>query len=57
MTAQHVWHQVKTLNTNYQKKHYRKLEKLSEPGQEIQIDFTGKLHNTIRSGETQIIIA
>ena len=34
-------------NLNYQlpKKHYGKLEKLSEPGQEIQVDFTGKLHN------------
>ena len=33
-------------NLEYQipKKHYGKL-KLSEPGQEIQIDFTGKLHN------------
>ena len=47
-------------NLNYQlpkKKHYRKLEKLSEPGQEIQIDFTGKLHNKTLSGETQILIA
>ena len=34
-------------NLNYQllKKHYGKLEKLSELGQELQIDFTGKLHN------------
>ena len=32
-------------NLNYQipKKHYGKLEKLTEPGQEIQIDFTGKI--------------
>ena len=34
-------------NLNYQlpKKHYGKLEKLSEPGQELEIDFNGKLHN------------
>ena len=34
-------------NLKYQipKNKYGKLEKLSEPGQEIQIDFTGKLHN------------
>ena len=36
-------------NLNYQlpKKHYGKLEKLTEPGQEIQIDFTRKLHKKI----------
>ena len=46
-------------NPNYQvpKKHYRKLEKLSEPGQELQFDFTGKLHNKKLNGETQILIA
>ena len=45
-------------NLNYQlaKNHYRKLEKLSESGQEIQIDFTGKLHNENLSGETQIAV-
>ena len=34
-------------NLKYQlpKNHYGKLKKLTEPGQEIQIDFTGKLHN------------
>ena len=34
-------------NLKYQlpKKHYGELEKLSEPGQGIQIDFIGKLHN------------
>ena len=44
---------------NYQlpKKHYGKLEKLSEPGQEIQIDFTRKLHNKKLNGETQKLIA
>ena len=33
------------------------LEKLSEPGQELQIDFTGKLHNKKLNGETQFLIA
>ena len=46
-------------NLNYQlpKKHYGKLEKLSEPGQELQFDFTGKLHNKSINGETQNLIA
>ena len=46
-------------NLNYQlpKKHYGKLEKLTEPGQEIQIDFTGKLHNKSINGDAQILIA
>ena len=46
-------------NLKYQlpKKHYGKLEKLSEPGQEIQIVFTGKLHNKNLHREIQILIA
>ena len=46
-------------NLNYQlpKNDYGKLEKLSESGQEIQIDFIGKLHNKNLSGETQILFA
>ena len=46
-------------NLKYQipKNKYGKLEKLSEPGQEIQIDFTGKLHNKNLNGEPQILIA
>ena len=46
-------------NLKYQlpKKHYGKLEKLTKPGQEIQIDFTGKLHNKNIHGEVQILIA
>ena len=46
-------------NLKYQlpKKHYEKLEKLSEPGRESQIDFTGKLHNKHLHGGTQILIA
>ena len=46
-------------NLKYQipKNKYGKLEKLSEPGQEIQIDFTEKLHNKNSNGEPQILIA
>ena len=46
-------------NLKYQlpNKHYGKLEKLTEPGQEIQIDFTGKLHNQKINGDVQILIA
>ena len=46
-------------NLKYQipKNQYGKLERLSEPGQEIQIDFTGKLHNKNLNGEPQILIA
>ena len=46
-------------NLQYQlpKKDYGKLEKLSEPGQEIQIDFTGKVHNKHLHGEMQTLIA
>ena len=33
-----------------------KLEKLTEPGQNIQIDFIGKLHNKKLGGDTQILI-
>ena len=50
---------VKNLNYQLPEKHYEKLlvEKLSEPGQEIQIDITEKLHNKNLSGGTQILIA
>ena len=46
-------------NLKYQlpSKHYGKLEKLTEPGQELQIDFTGKLHNQKIHGDVQILIA
>ena len=46
-------------NLKYQipKNQYGKLEKISEPGQELQIDFTGKLHNKKLNGEPQILIA
>ena len=36
---------------------YGKLKKLTELGQEIQISFTGKLHNKRLSGDVQILIA
>ena len=46
-------------NLKYQipKNQYGKLEKLFEPGQELQIEFTGKLHNKNLNGELQILIA
>ena len=46
-------------NLKYQlpSKHYGKLGTLTEPGQEIQIDFTGKLHNQNLPGDVQILIA
>ena len=42
-------------NLNYQlpSKHCGKLEKLTGPGQEIQIDFTGKLHNQNINGDVK----
>ena len=47
----------KSLNYQLPKKHCGKLEKLSEPGQEIHTDFTGNLPNKKLGGETQILIA
>ena len=46
-------------NLNYQIpiNQHGKLEKLTEPGQEPQTDFTGKLHNKKLNGEPQILIA
>ena len=46
-------------NLKYQlpNSHYGKLKILTEPGQEIQIDFTGKLHNKKINGDLQILIA
>ena len=46
-------------NLNYQipKNNLGKLKTLTEPGQEIQIDFTGKLHHEKLNGEHQILIA
>ena len=40
----------KSLKYQLPKKHYEKLEKLTEPGQRIQIDFTGNSHNKITHG-------
>ena len=40
-----------------QKNRYGKLENISEPGQELQIDFTGKLHNKNLNSEPQKLIA
>ena len=36
------------------KDQHDKLEKLTEPGQELRIDFTGILHNNNMNGEPQI---
>ena len=47
----------KNLEYQFPKNQYGKLEKLSEPGQELQIDFTGKLHVKNWKGEPQILIA
>ena len=47
----------KNLKYKIPKNQYGKLEKLSELGQELQIDFTGKLHNKKLNGEPQILIA
>ena len=47
----------KHLKCQIPKNHYGKLEKLSKPGQELQIDFTGKLHNKNLNGEPQTLVA
>ena len=46
-------------NLKYQlpKNYDGKLENLTEPGQELQIDFTGKLQNKNIHGVVQILIA
>ena len=46
-------------NLKYQlpKNHYGNLKTLTEPGQERQIDFTGKLHNKKINKDVQILIA
>ena len=47
----------KSLNYQLPKKRYGKLEKLTEPGQEIKIDFTGKLRKKNFHGEGPLLIA
>ena len=42
---------------SYTKQTYGKLEKLTEPGQQKQIDFTGKLDKQSIHGDVQIIFA
>ena len=46
-------------NLKYQitKNEFGKLKTLTQPGQEIQIDFSGKLNNKKLNGEHQILIA
>ena len=47
----------KNLQYQLQKKQFGKLGRLSQPGQEIRIDLTGKLHNKNLYGEVKILIA
>ena len=47
----------KNLKDQLPNNHYGKLKKITEPGQEIQIDFVGKLHNKRINGDVQILIA
>ena len=46
-------------NLKYQipKNQHGKLEKITEPGKKLQIEFTGKLHNKQYNGEPQILVA
>ena len=46
----------KSLKYQFPKKHYGNLENVTGPGQEIQIDFSEKLHNKSLDGEVQILI-
>ena len=47
----------KNLKDQLPKTESGKLKTLTEPGQEIQIDFTGKLNNKKLNGENQLLIA
>ena len=47
----------KTLNYQLPKNEFGKLKTMTEPGQEIQIYFSGKLNNKKPNGEHQILIA
>ena len=47
----------KNLKYQLQKHEFEKLKTLTEPGQEIQFDFSGKLNNKKLSGDHQILIA
>ena len=47
----------KNLKYRIPNNHYGKLKKLTELGQEIQIDFSGKLHNKRINGDNQILTA
>ena len=47
----------KSLKYQLPNNHYGKLKKLTEPGQEIQSDFTGKLHNKRIKRDVPILIA
>ena len=47
----------KSLEYQIPKKQFGKIKTLTEPGQELQIDFTGKLYNKNLNGEVLILIA
>ena len=47
----------KTLKYQLPKTEFGKLKTLTEPGQEIQIDFSGELNNKNLIGEHQILLA
>ena len=46
----------KSLKYQLPKKHYRNLENVTGPGQEIQIDFSEKFYDKSLDGEEQILI-
>ena len=47
----------KNLKDRLPKHEFGKLKTLTEPGQEIQIDFSGKLNNKKLNGDHQLLIA
>ena len=50
-------HRSKNLKYQIPKNQHGKLEKLTEPKQELRIDFTGKLYNKNFNGESFLFIA
>ena len=55
--VQRALEQVRVLEIKSQKMNPEKQKALIEQAQELQIDFTGKLHNKPLNGEVQILIA
>ena len=48
---------IKNSNHQLPSKHYGQLKKLTGPGQVLQKDFTGKLHNKTLNSDEQFLIA